>query len=80
MGGMGDLVSIVDPNCQRRVSDGNCDFHAIKFGQEQARDSICGQLTHFSEHARNWDAAKIHRVLGVKTLNKIEFVLHMCCR
>ena len=36
--------------------------------------------THFSEHANNWDAAKVHRVLGVDTLNKIEVVLHLCCQ
>ena len=31
----GDHVSIIDPNCQRRLLDRSCDFHAIKFGQEQ---------------------------------------------
>ena len=31
----GDHVSIIDPNCQRRVLDRSCDFHAIEIGQEQ---------------------------------------------
>ena len=75
----GDHVSIIDPNCQRRVLDRSCDFHAVNFGQEQ-KDSNTGQVTHFSEHASNADGAKIHQLLGVETLKKIEFVLHLYCR
>ena len=48
----GDHVSIIDRNCQRRVLDRNCDFHAIKFGQEQEAPILdtlqqtCQQLGH----------------------------------
>ena len=45
---------------------------------------MLAKVTHFSEHASNWDTAKIHRVLGEENLNKIEFVLEdgsfsLCC-
>ena len=67
----GDHVSIINLNCQRRVLDRSCDFHAIKFGQEQETPML--DKSHTSPNV-------IHRVLGVETLNKTEFVLHLCCR
>ena len=51
----------------------------LKVGQEQETPMLA-KVTQFSEHASNWDTAKIHRVLGEENLNKIEFVLHLCCR
>ena len=48
----------------------------LKVGQEQETPMLAKVI----EHASNWDTAKIHRVLGEENLNKIEFVLHLCCR
>ena len=66
-GRKGDHVLFIDPNCQRKVLERRCDFHEIKNFGSRARDSNAGQVTNFSEHASNWDAAKILRVLGVET-------------
>ena len=51
----------------------------LKVGQEQETPMLA-KVTQFSEYASNWDTAKIHRVPGEENLNKIEFVLHLCCR
>ena len=55
----------------------------LKVGQEQETPMLA-KVTHVSEHASNWDTAKIHRVLGEENLNNIEFVLEdgsftLCC-
>ena len=81
----GDHVSIIDPNCQRRVLDRSCDFNEIKFGQQQETPMLDKSHTSASMPAvrtpprfTEFSARRPSTILDSYCICAV--VLHLCCR